>query len=154
MYLAIEFMDAGSGVRLITRGKVPGALIVDAHRIFADKHLDAFARARYWFANHSALEAVLLQHSHARSVATIDARLATANPGLVVGSLVPGDLEFGMVRTWQSLADQTGWRVGTFRDEQGLQTFFEETLGMNVNPHGPADGPPVVVYEDSITSVS
>ena len=154
MYLAIEFMDAGQGVRLITRGQVPGALIVEAHRILAEKHLEAFARATYCFSNHTALQAVLLNQSHARSVATIDTRLAVANPALVVGTLVHGDLEFGMVRIWQALADETGWRVGTFRDEQKLQGFFEETLGKKVDLHGPADGSPVVMYEDSTASVS
>ncbi|MCC5886594.1 MAG: hypothetical protein JJT88_09180 [Gammaproteobacteria bacterium] len=154
MYLAIEFVDAGRGVRLIARGKVPGTLIVEAHRTIAAEHLEAFARARYWFANHSALEGVLLEHSHARSVATIDERLCAANPGLVVGSLVPGDLEFGMVRTWQALADQTGWRVGTFRDEQKLRTFFQECLGRGVDLYGPADGPPAVIYEDSSIAVT
>lgn len=154
MYLAIEFMDSGKGVRLIARGKVPGALIVDAHRIVAEEHLAAFARATYWFSNHSALEAMLLDHAHARSVAAISCRLAANNPRLVVGSLVPGDLEFGMVRTWQSLADDTGWRVGTYRDEERLQAFFEENLGMTIDLHAPADGPPVVVYENSDVSVS
>lgn len=154
MYLAIEFMDSGNGIRLITRGKVPGALIVDAHRIFAEEHFEAFARARYWFSNHCALEAALLNHVHARSIANLCTRLATDHRQLVVGNMVPGDLEFGMVRTWQSLADQTGWRVGTYRDEQKLKAFFEENLGKSIDLYGPADGPPVVMYEDSDASVS
>lgn len=154
MYLAIEFMDAGRGVRLTTRGKVPGGLLIDAHRIFADEHLEAFARADYWFSDHSALEAVLLDHAHARSVATIDTRLAVANPDLVVGNLVPGDLEFGMARTWQALAEQTGWQVGTHRNEDSLQAFFEQTLGKRVDLHGPADAPPVVLFEDGEDSMS
>jgi len=154
VYLAIEFVDAGSGIRLVTRGAVPGALIVNAHRTIADEHLEAFARVTYWFANHTALNASPLEHSHARSVAVTDVRLTQANPGLVVGSLVPGDLEFGMVRTWQSLADRTGWRVGTFRDEQNLQAFFEESIGRSIDLHGPADGPPVVVYAESDAGAS
>lgn len=154
MYLAIEFMDAGQGIRLITRGRVPGALLVDAHRTFAEEHGRAFAAARYWFSNHCALEAVLLDHAHARSIATLCTRMAVEHPRLVVGNMVPGDLEFGMVRTWQALADQTGWRVGTYRDEPRLQAFFEEHLDKNVDLHGPADGPPVVVYADSTHPVS
>lgn len=146
MYLAIEFMDAGSGLRLIAKGQVPGALLVEAHRLIAERHLDAFCQARYWFSNHSALDAALLEHSHARKVATLSSRLAASHPHLIIGSLVPGDLEFGMTRTWQALAEQTGWQVGIHRDEQGLQRFFEQAVGRPIDLHGPADGPPVVAF--------
>lgn len=149
MYLAIEFIDAGRGVRLITRGRVPGVLIVDAHRIFVEKHLETFSRSSYWFSDHTMLKAALLDQAHARSVATLCIRLAQANPSLVVGNLVPGDLEFGMVRTWQSLADATGWRVGTFRGEAKLRAFFEATVGRAIELHAPADAAPVLVYQDS-----
>lgn len=143
MELRLELIDAGRGVRMTTRGVVPGRLIVDAHRSMLERHLEQFAGCRYWFSDHSQLQALGIDADDTREVAALGRDLVRANPDLVIGALASGDLEYGILRMWQAHADDLDWRTRISRDENQLRAWMDEQLGTATAPRAAAVGAPV-----------
>lgn len=148
LHLTIEFIDGGTGVRLISEGRVPGDELARMYRSLAKGYLDAFRHADYWYADHSALEVVTFGDDDARALAAVDEQLAKANPGLIVTKLFARDFDYGLSPTCEGLAARTGWTVATFRDRQELARWLEDRLGRPAEIDAPRSSDPALMTMD------
>lgn len=146
--LRMELIDAGRGIRLTTQGVVPGAMFIHAHMTLAEERKVDLSRCRYWFSDHSALDARLLSAVDATTVARLGARLMEQLPDLAIANLAGNDLAFGMLRMWESQSEEIRWQSRTFRDRSATIPWLREATGLAVDPEAPALGGPLYLFQD------
>lgn len=146
--LSLELVDGGRGIRLKTRGVVPGAVFIGAHMAMAEERQADLSHCRYWFSDHSRLDARLLDSVDASTVARLGERLMVRLPGLAIANLAGDDLTFGMLRMWEGLAEGSTWVSRTFRDRAEIRPWLSEAAGMDVDPDAAPVGSPIYLFRD------
>lgn len=70
----------------------------------------------------------------------LDLRLAEkVQRGFLVAVAAPGDLQFGMSRMWQSLADATGFEIRVFRNRPDAMTWLRSRAGQKFSVELPPE---------------
>lgn len=123
-------IEGGSGIKSTARGIVTGDALVAATRRFTQSFMPQIAASEFWFSDYSALNGAGVLPEHAREIAEISRELDIAH--LILGVHAPRDLEFGMTRLWEALADGAHSQIGVFRNLPDLRDWFREQLGKDV----------------------
>lgn len=124
MPLTLKVADRGMGVVLKTVSPVSGEEIVEGIRSFLREETDAFAGARYWYADHLASGVVAADPDDTWRVAATTIKAARVNPGLVVAVCAPTSSAFVLSEVWKAFSAETGWEVRVFRLESEAKAWL------------------------------
>lgn len=104
---------------------------MNANYAFLERFSHLLESADYWFSDYSHMKIVGITSEHAREIATLAVNAGKAR--LALATLCTGDLEFGMTRMWQALADDAHWDVCVTRDRESVVSWLAGRLGAPVN---------------------
>ena len=125
MPVLIDIDVPQQAVTLTATGAVHGDELVAANKAFFRDRMEQFCACRTWLGDYTqaTLEQVEMRHLHMLAQISIDA--AQHNPRLCVAIATRQDLSFGTARTWEGLADVTGWNTMVFRSRAQAQQWLD-----------------------------
>ncbi len=119
MPIKVLEVAGGLGVALVCSGDIAGADFINATRELLTWEKDRLAKLILAFVDQSSATTFAVQSSDLDILASLDLRLAElVSPGMLVAVTAPQDLQFGMSRMWQALAQRTSWEVIVVRDDE------------------------------------
>ena len=132
--VVVELVDGGRGVRLVSAGPVTGEAFVQVHEAVLDAEPGSLEAVRYWFSDHSRLDAVNLYGADAAAVSDVGRRLRERMPDLVIVNMAFGDLEFGILRMWEAFSADHGWPSAIVRRTEEVRPALKALLGEAADP--------------------
>ena len=132
MPVTVMLTDHGLGVVLRTVSPVSGEEVAAAIESFLRDESDAFSAIRYWYSDHLASGMMDADSGHSWRVAAASLKAARTNPNLVLAVCAPTSRIFVLSEIWKTLAEESGWEIRVFREEQEgkawLRTKLQEDL--------------------------
>ena len=124
MPISFHVADAGIGLLYRLWGHNTAAEVLDLQRD-VEPHL---AGVRYILIDTSETETLAMDRAGIQQVAAGDVRLAARHPGIVVAVFCPSDIAFGMARMYETLSEQSSWRIRVFRDRDKAEAWLRSEL--------------------------
>ena len=117
MPVTVQLTDHGVGVVLKTHSPVSGDEIVAAVERFVGEESEALPGIRYWYADHLASGVMDASLDDSWRVAAASIKVARTNPNVAIAVCAPTSRAFVLSEVWRSLAQETGWEIRIFREE-------------------------------------
>jgi len=116
---------------------VTGQELIHATRSIIEKS-DLLKRFYFGFVDHTHAKSVHYESHEIQHVVELDMEMAKFTcPGMLMAIVAPSDLQFGMSRMWQTLADKTGWESQIFRQTEEAEAWLlartQEKFGHMLN---------------------
>ena len=102
-----------AGVVTEYEGEVTGDEVIEIHRGIVDD--PSFELLRYYISDGTGRTRAAVSADQARVMAGISKSASKLNPNLLVAMVRPEDVDFGMSRMYQSLLEDSDFRIGVFR---------------------------------------
>lgn len=81
-----------------------------------------------------------VEAARVQSLIGLDVQLShRVRSGFLVAVAAPGDLQFGMSRMWQSLAEVTGWEIHVVRDRTEAMAWLRARASQKFSVELPAE---------------
>ncbi len=122
-----ETVEDGRGLVFTGSGRLSGAEIIEAKRALLTES-PGLPPIRFTLVTLVEVTSLAITPDEVRELVGIDLELARWSPGMVVAIVAPRDLDFGMSRMWQALAEDTGWATGVFRSLPQAEAWLQERL--------------------------
>lgn len=132
MAVCVYSIDQGTGLVMEVDGFLAGDEFLAAHRQFW-RFNRKFKSCKFWFTDYQFVTGTDLNSDHAKELTNINMNGARQNPKLVLATHAQSDIEFGMTRMWQTLAQDTGWHIKPFREREGAMRWVEAMINQPIN---------------------
>ena len=128
MPVDIYLADHGLGVIMRCSGPISGTDLVNTHVAFINENEKALSAIRYWYSDHSEAEFANFSSNDIRRLSEIAVDLSQINMGVTLAICAPRNLIFGMSRMFGIYAEQTGWLIKIFREQEEAKIWLRETI--------------------------
>lgn len=126
MAVKIEYMADGIGIVLFHEGIVTGEELITAiSRVYEDNR---YPQLKYWIGDRSQCTEFLPDTKTMEQIAKQNMVESARNPGMLLALVSPTDLQYGMSRMLQFLADGCLFRTKIFRDRASAQKWIQKEL--------------------------
>ena len=127
MSCKINYIDGGRGIELLFSGKVVLSDFLGAYKeLYNEQNL---YRQKYQSGEFTDVDAIDLSFEDIRLIAQLDIDASKKNPNIVIANVGSSDLEFGLSRMWQILADECSFEIEVFRKREDAMKWIESKLG-------------------------
>lgn len=127
MPISTTFTPDGTGAFRTVQGLVTGADFVTADIALLSAP-QAIAKLRYALIDFGDAAELGGTADDIRLLARVDAELGALNSQVSVAVIAPRDVQFGMSRMWEVLAEGTGWQTAVFRDRPSALAWLHERV--------------------------
>ena len=131
--MPIEVMHCcdGAGVLYIGTGVISGNDILRANEI-TFQSAEVIKKARFYLDDWTGATTTSMTTDEMRLAVGQDIAAAQVNPDIVVATVCPADLFFGMARMWEALADEVPWQTFTTRSLIEAKEWIKGRTGIEV----------------------
>ena len=128
MPIEIVDVDDGAGALITMTGIIAEAELAEAYEPHLNQDREKFRRYRFSLTDLRGVTELKLSTHAVQDHARRCARAAERNPDAVVAVVAEQDLEFGLARMWQMLAEGTGWQIRVFRSDERARNWIRERV--------------------------
>ena len=117
MPIQVKYLDNGLGVMFIGEQMVTGDDIISANgEVFSSE--ERMKNYKYGFIDYSIVSHLSVSNSEIESMVSQQMKVTEFIPDAVLAFVAKKDLEFGLTRMWEIIAENTGlqWETMVFRD--------------------------------------
>ena len=107
-------------------GIVGAEELVASHVEFTESQMDELRNCRTWFVDFSTAVFDDTKSSDIRELAVIAVGNSEQMLMRRVAFCTPADMNFGLARMWEALADETGWEIQVFRSKAEATAWLDE----------------------------
>ena len=134
MPIQVKYLDNGRGVLYLGEGIVTGDDIINANKeVFSSK--EKMAKNRYGLIDYSNISHLNVSTSEIEIIVSQDKEASTFIPDAVVAITAKKDLEFGLTRMWEIIANNAGlqWETMVFRDNEKAEIWLKDSVRKKFN---------------------
>ena len=137
MPIKVRYLDNGIGVLFTGEGKIVGDDIIKANRkIFSDE--DKMKKYKYGLIDYSRITQFKVSTSEVEIIASQDKKASQFIPDGVLAITAEQDIEYGLTRMWQIIAENSGlpWETMVFRDRDKAEKWIKQKVKekFNIDP--------------------
>ena len=133
-----HYVDAGKGLHKYGTGIVTGAeLYRNAIQCSADT--ERGRKLKYCLTDFSEVTDMQATPETMRQVVEVNRKLAEITPGGIVATVAPDPLAYGLVRFWQTFAEDLGWKTNVFQSRAAAIWWLRKQLGLDDPASGVTD---------------
>ncbi|OGQ98079.1 MAG: hypothetical protein A2521_07170 [Deltaproteobacteria bacterium RIFOXYD12_FULL_57_12] len=126
MPVGIEYVQDGIGVVLFHEGVVTGEELINAiSRVYADER---YPRLKYWIGDRTSCTEFVPDTNSFEKIAELNKKESARNPGMLLALVSPTNLQYGMSRMLQHLAEGCLFRTEIFRDRASAEKWIQKEL--------------------------
>ena len=133
-------MAQGRAAAIVCQGEVAGKHLTEATRELMrwdDARLQELAAGLVDFTDAAAFD---VEAARMQALVDLDLQLAKkVRCGFLVAVAAPGDLQYGMSRMWQTLAEVTGFEIMVFRNQCDAMAWLRARSSQKFGIELPAD---------------
>lgn len=120
----VELAD-GLAAAIVCAGQIVGGDLTEATRELVAWDDARLARLYAGLIDQSAATSFDADTGRLDQLVELDMQLAQkVRKGFLVAAAAPHDLQFGVSRMWQTLAEATGWEIQVFRDREAAVAWL------------------------------
>lgn len=112
--LTWSYVAGGRGLELVGTGVVLATELLEVNRQLLEEKA-RLRSVRHALVSFDAAEGLEVSTPQIRRIVEQDHLLAAWLPNLSIAVVANKDVQFGISRIWEALADTVGWRIGVFR---------------------------------------
>ena len=134
MPIQIKYLDNGIGVMFIGEGMVTGADVISANKeVFSSE--ERMKNYKYGFIDYSFVSDLNATTSEIESMAYQQKKASEIIPDAILAFVTKSDLEFGLNRMWQSIAENAGlkWETMVFRSREKAEIWIKDRIKEKFN---------------------
>ena len=129
MPIQVKYLDNGIGVMFIGEGVVTGGDTIGANmEVFSSK--ERMKKFRYGFIDYSFVSHLSVSNSEIESMVSQQMKVSELIPDAVLAFVAKKDLEFGLTRMWEIIAENTGlqWETMVFRNRGKAEMWIKDRV--------------------------
>jgi hypothetical protein len=129
MPIKLNNLDNGLGIEFLGEGVVTGQDIILANKkVLSSK--EKIERSKYCIINFAKATDVDIATPEVDTIAAQDREIAKHRPDYIVGVVAQGDLEFGVSRMWEVIAQTKGiqWETMVFKDRKDVEQWIKNIV--------------------------
>ena len=119
-------MDDGIGIELLFTGKVTLTDFLEAYRELYGEH--NLYRQKYQIGEFTDVDSIELSSEDIRIIAQLEIDASKRNPNIFIANVAGTELEFGLSRMWQILADECAFEIEIFRKREDAMQWIASKL--------------------------
>ena len=134
MPIEVKYLDNGIGVMFIGEGIVTGDDIISSNReVFSSE--ERMKNYKYGFIDYSIASQLSVSNSEIESMVSQQMKASEFIPDAVLAFVAKKDLEFGLTRMWEIIAENTGlqWETMIFRNRGKAEIWIKDRIREKYN---------------------
>ncbi len=126
MPVRIEYTKDGIGVVLYHEGVVSGDELINAiTEVYKDER---YPGLKYWIGDRTGCTEFQPDTNCLQRIAELNRKESIRNPGLLLALVASKDVQFGMSRMFQVLAEESSFITNVFRDRKTAEDWIRQEL--------------------------
>ena len=122
----IIYIDDGEGIEIIFTGKLTFNDLREAYEeLYNEQNI---YRQKYQIGELSGVDSIDLSSEDIRVLAQLDIEASKKNPNIIIANIGKSELEFGLSRMWEMLADECLFEIEVFRNREDAKKWIESKL--------------------------
>ena len=134
MPIEVKYLDNGIGVMFIGEGFVTGDDIINSNReVFSSE--ERMKNYKYGFIDYSIVSHLSVSNSEIEYMVSQQMKASEFIPDAVLAFVAKKDLEFGLTRMWEIIAENTGlqWETMIFRNRGKAEIWIKDRIREKYN---------------------
>jgi len=127
--IQVKYLDNGIGVMFIGTGIVAGDDIINANReVFSSEA--RMENYKYGFIDYSVVSDLSASNSEIEHMVSQQKKASEFMPNAILAFVAKKDLEFGLTRMWEIIADNASiqWETMVFRDKEKAEIWIKDRM--------------------------
>jgi hypothetical protein len=129
MPIQVKYLDNGIGIMFVGVGIVTGDDIINANmEVFSSE--EKMKNYKYGFIDYSVVSHLNASTSEIEHMTSQQLKASEFIPNAVLAFVATKDLEFGLTRMWEMIAENTGlqWETMAFRNREKAEIWLKDRI--------------------------